>query len=117
MKPDPMAPYFPAFMVTWIALGIGSWVWIRSRPSADEKRFWHRRVTIGAGIVFGIFIAFTLQQWHQPFALLIFLPFLALITFLNLRYTFFCDACGKMSHSQQWFSSTYHCPRCGHKLR
>jgi len=117
MKPDPMAPYFPVFMVTWVAFGIGSWLWIRTRPSADEKHLWHRRVTIASGFVFGAFITFTLFQWHQPFALLIFLPFLVLITFLNLRFTFFCDACGKMSHSQQWFSSTYHCPKCGHKLR
>ena len=117
MKPDPVAPIMPFFMVAWIALGIASWVWIRTRPSADEKRLWHRRIAIASGVLFGLFLTFTILAWRQPFALLIFLPFLVLIIFLNLRFTFFCDACGKMSHSQQWFSFTYHCPKCGHKLR
>ena len=117
MKPDPMAPYFPVFMVTWIGLGIASWVWIRSRPSVDEKRLWYRRVTIAAGVIFGAFITFTLAQWHQPFALLILLPAIVPITFLNLRITFFCNACGKMTRSHNSFSATYYCPRCGHQLR
>jgi hypothetical protein len=107
----------PFFMVAWVALGIGSWLFIRSRPSVDEKRLWHRRITIGSGVLFGLFLAYTFVAWRQPFVMFIFLPFLGLIIYLNLRFTFFCDACGKTSHSQQWFSSSYHCPSCGHKLR
>jgi hypothetical protein len=45
------------------------------------------------------------------------LPAIVLIGFLNLRVTFFCDGCGKMTQSQDWFSPTCYCPRCGHKLR
>lgn len=62
-------------------------------------------------MIFGSFVTLTILAWRQPFALVIFVPAIVLITFLNLRFTFFCDACGKMSHFQQWFSSTYHTAR------
>lgn len=117
MKTDSIALYFPYFMIVWAMFGLSTWLWIRSRPTADEKKLWHLRMTVSSGIVFALFVVFVLISWGQYFPLLIVLPFIVLITYLNLRFTFFCGSCGKMSHSQQWFSSTYHCPECGNKLR
>src|SRR6516164_672921 len=102
MKPNPLAPYFVVCIIAWVALAIGSWKWISSRPSTEEKRLWFRRSTIISGLFFGTFITFISIQWHHPFALLIFLPAIVLIGFLNLRVTFFCDGCGKMTQSQDW---------------
>lgn len=117
MKWDPATPYFPYFAVAWLLLGGGSWLWMRSRPTVEEKRRWHLRVMVGSNVIFGLFATLVFISWGQFGPMLIVLPFLALITYLNLRFTFFCDSCGKMSRSQEWFSSTYHCPHCGHKLR
>jgi len=116
MKPGPMEPYFPVFMLSWIALGIGSWIWISTRPSADEKRLWHRRVAIGAAIVFGVFITLLLVQWHQPSALLVFIPALVLIAWLNLRFTDFCDNCNRRVYKQFWWGRIDFCPHCGARL-
>ena len=49
-------PYF--LIVSWIAFGLVSWLWIATRSSAEEKRLWHRRFIIVAGILFGAFISF-----------------------------------------------------------
>ena len=117
MKPDPIAPYFPVFMVSWIALGIGYWLWIYTRPSADQKRLWHRCVAIGATVIFGAFITFTLLLWRQPFALLIFIPALVVITWLNLRFTDFCESCNRMVYNQFWWRRVRFCPHCGVSLK
>jgi hypothetical protein len=116
MTRDPMAPYFPAFMISWIALGIASWIWIWTRRSAEEKRVWHRRIGIAAGVIFGAFITFTLLAWHQPFGLLIFLPALVLIIWLNLRFTTFCRHCNRMVYNYFWWRRTRFCPYCGTEL-
>src|SRR3981189_2656089 len=42
MKPDPVAPIMPFFMVAWVTLAIGSRVGSCTRPSVDERRLWHR---------------------------------------------------------------------------
>lgn len=114
MPNDPVAVYAPYFMVLWAVWCLGVWLWLRSRPTVEQKRLWHRRLNLGSGVLFGLFMV--VLSFQVP-PVLIFLPFNGLITWLNLRFTFYCDACGKRSYSQQWFSSTYHCPNCGHKLR
>jgi hypothetical protein len=115
MKTDSGPPYF--LIVSWIAFGLVSWLWIATRSSAEEKRLWHRRFIIVAGILFGAFISFSLVSWGQSQALLIFLPAIVLIGYLNIRFTFFCDACGKTIFSQALFSSGHYCSNCGNKLR
>ncbi len=116
-RPDPAASLFLPFMLAWVALGVASWLWIRSRPSVEEKRTWMRRLNVVSGVVFGAFLIVVFVLWRAYIGLLIFLPFLALIIYLRDRFTFICDQCGKTSQSMEWFSSTYHCPKCGHKLR
>ena len=49
-------------------------------------------------------------------AALLFLPFIAVIIWLNIRMMRFCDACGKMMINHQWWSTMNFCPYCGAKL-
>ena len=116
-RADPMAPAWFFFMAVWVALALGSWLWMRSRSTAAEKRLWHRRLTITAGVIFGGFMMATMVSWHQYFGLLFALPAVVLISYLNLNNTFFCDACGKMTQRTDWWSRepAHFCPKCGHK--
>jgi hypothetical protein len=111
-----MAPYAPVFMIAWIALGIGGWIWISTRSSAAKKRLWQRRFAIGTGVVFGAFLTVTLLIGHQPFTLLIALPFLVLIMWLNIRFTDYCDNCNRMVYNQFWWRRIRFCPHCGASL-
>ena len=116
MTLDPSARLMLWFNAAWLAFGFACWWWIRSKASTSEKRVTQRRITVLAGVVFGIFTASVLISWHAYSALLIFLPAIALIMFLNVRFTFTCDHCGKFSQAQSW-SKAHYCPHCGHKLR
>jgi hypothetical protein len=49
-------------------------------------------------------------------ATLLFVPFIGLITWLNIRMTRFCDGCGKILINQQWWTRMNFCPYCGRKL-
>ncbi|KUM02873.1 hypothetical protein KIF53_21395 [Chromobacterium subtsugae] len=100
------------FMTVWIAMAIGGLAFSTLSRNAKLKRKVSRIVMIAAPLLFCLF------AWHQgaqasEFA--IFLPFLALITFLNLRNTRFCDACGATQHSRG-FSRPRHCSQCGASL-
>ncbi|HEX8392442.1 MAG TPA: hypothetical protein VF665_08815 [Longimicrobium sp.] len=101
---------FPVFIVIWLALGPLSWLYIRARPTAAEKRRAHRMVTVAAAVIFGGFVLFML-----PEAAFLMVPALSLITWLNLRNTLFCDQCGKMV-TQHPFQRVGFCPRCGAPL-
>jgi hypothetical protein len=114
MTRDPMQAYFPIFMVAWFALGIAGWIWIWTRRSAAEKRRWQRRFAIAAGVIFGAFLILLMR--HQPFAWFIFLPFLVLIIWLNIRFTTFCDHCNRMIYNYFWWRRTRFCPYCGAEL-
>lgn len=116
MTRDPGASYFLAFMISWFALGIGGWIWLWTRPNAAQKRLWHRRFTVVAGRIFGAFLTCNLLMWHQPFELLIFLPFLVLIMWLNIRFTDFCENCNRMVYNHFWWRRIRFCPHCGASL-
>jgi rRNA maturation endonuclease Nob1 len=44
-------------------------------------------------------------------------PAIALITFLNLRKTKFCDACGRTLYPKSFFTPTPFCPHCGAQVK
>lgn len=85
--------------------------------TAEEKRRWFRRQAIIVGILFAITTTFMAGTWNKPFAMLvtcaIIYPATVLSTWLNIRRTFFCDACGKRFISQNPFSTVKFCPKCG----
>jgi hypothetical protein len=119
VKPDPADRVGFIFFGVWAAFGLFSWLWIRSRPSAAEKRVWHRRITIAAGIIFGAFVTAMIASWKNYTGLLIVYPAIFLITYLNLKNAFFCDSCGKFTQRAEWWSRepTFFCPKCGHKVQ
>jgi len=116
MKNEPSSPFMLWFIILWVLFGIGSWIFIQTRSDAVQKRLWYRRFCISGGIIFGAFTTVVFALWGRLLFSLIVLPFLALIMWLNLRSTFFCDSCGKMTVNQFWFSSFEFCPKCGKKL-
>ena len=112
----PLVP-FQTFMVVWIALGVGSWILIARLPSPEAKKRWSDRLSIIAGIIFFAFLCTQFASTKGSFALFIMGPALALITWLNVRNTYYCAKCGKRSLNSNWLGSSYDCPSCGTKLR
>jgi len=112
----PLVP-FPMFMVFWIGLGVGSWILIARLPTPQAKKRWSDRLSILAGIIFFAFLFTQFSPTKGSFGLFIMGPALALITWLNVRNTYFCDKCGKRSLDRNWFGDTYCCPYCGNKLK
>ena len=116
MKTEPSTPNMLWFVIPWVLFGVGSWIFILTRTIVAEKRLWYRRLCIFSGIVFGTFITVMFALWGMFLISLIFLPFIALIMWINIRCRVFCDVCGKMIVKQIWFSSYDFCPKCGSKL-
>ena len=114
MKPDPAAPYFPLYFIGWAFLAVFTWLWIRSRPTAQEKKLWSDRMSIIGAVFVGGFMCFALALWKQYFAIPIVAGVVTLIAYLNVRNTFYCESCGKRSSSSQnSFADSFHCPHCG----
>lgn len=102
--------FFPIFFVCWLLLGIGSAIFLRSATYEIKKR-WYPRFTIAAGVVFLGFIALS---GAGPF-LVIAVPAVTLITYLNIRSTRFCPKCGKTLYQQGWSRPNF-CSKCGANL-
>ena len=112
----PLVP-FQTFMVFWIALGVGSWILIARLPTPQAKKRWSDRLSIVASVIFFAFIYTQFASAKDAFPIFIMGPALALITWLNVRNTYYCEKCGKRSLDRNWFGGTYCCPNCGNKLR
>ena len=104
---------FPIFFVVWIALGVaGFFLFYVSKNVQFKKRYfpWY---AILAGV---LFISFGLGMGFPLEILYFTVPGVALITFLNIRSTKFCDNCGRTIINQAWFSKVEYCGKCGAKL-
>ena len=118
MKPDPAAQYFPFYCAGCAILALSSWLWVRSRPTPQEKKLWSDRTSIIGDVFVVGFMCFFLVLWRQYIAVPIFIAFGVFIAYLNIRNMFYCDSCGKRSTSSYgWSTRSFHCPHCGHKLR
>jgi hypothetical protein len=109
-------PEFAAFMVSWVLLGLGSFLFFHfNRNAALKRRVWPV-FGIATGLIFASVVYFSVGR-QQPKVLLLMVPALILISFLNLRTTRFCDACGRTLYRQPLFSRTQFCPHCGAELK
>ena len=115
-KPDPMAPYFPTFFIFWITFGIATWIWIQTRPNAEQKRKWYRAFVFISTLIFGGFLVLVFVRSGQPFTFLLVLPILALIMWLNLRCTDFCPKCSRRVYNPSPWRRIEFCPYCGAEL-
>src|SRR5437868_4794178 len=70
------------------------------KKDAQFKHKWMPRYAILIGLLF------ILMLYGIPWQVIAFFiaPSIALITFLNIRNTKFCDACGKTLYNHMWFS-------------
>jgi hypothetical protein len=103
---------FPLFFAVWIALAAGGFLFFTSNKDVALKKRWFPRLAFGAGALFAL-VVFLMAPWP---AALLFAPFIALITWMNIRMTRFCDACGRILINHQWWSKMNFCPYCGSKL-
>jgi hypothetical protein len=83
------------------------WISIWTRPNAAAKLRAYRVGTIIAGVIFAGFAV-----WMVPPAVVLMFPAVAVITWINLRNTIFCNNCGGMVTGQVFQRSAF-CPRCG----
>jgi hypothetical protein len=101
------------FMGVWFALGIAGWLlFYVSRNVAFKRRFFVPYILL----VGGLFLVLPIAN-GSPFSIyLILVPAITLISFLNIRSTQFCDACGRTLLSRAFFSRASFCAKCGAKL-
>jgi len=104
---------FPIFFGTWVVLGIVSFVIFFLGKDAQLKRKLWKPFVIGTG---ALFIGFVYLMGFGGEALYIMVPAVVLITFLNIRSTKFCDACGKTIINQNFLVKPDFCSKCGEKL-
>ncbi len=103
--------YFWVFFVFWIALGIGGALFFYTSKNAGLKRTVFPIYSIFGSIVF---ISFGWFIGGSNDSLFFIVPFVSLITFLNIRNTKFCDNCGKTIYNRAWFQSLKECPKCNY---
>ena len=104
---------FWVFMAVWATLGVASWWFFSRSKDADLKRGVLRWGSIAAGVLFA---GFVLAMTGEPWILLIVAPAVALISFLNIRFTKFCPSCGATLYNYNWFVAMRYCSRCGASL-
>ena len=104
---------FPIFFVVWIALGVaGFFLFYVSKNVQFKRRYFPWYVILG-GV---LFVAFGLGMGLPPETLYFMVPAVALITFLNIWSTKFCDNCGRTIINRMWFTRVEYCAKCGAKL-
>ena len=107
-------PVFFSFFVFWVVLGISAFLFFHLNRDARLKKKIYPWFVVGIGIIFASFSAW-MSDW-QPFVFLVMLPMVALITFLNIRMTKFCESCGRTVYRQPLLGPSKFCPHCGSSL-
>ena len=105
------------FVGTFIVLGVvGFFVFTFGKDVAFKKK-WFPRSVILAGVLFVLFSNTVMVIHSRSFSILAILiieiPFVALISYLNIRATKFCDNCGATAVNHNPFSRMRFCSKCG----
>jgi hypothetical protein len=102
---------FVLFVAAWVALVLGaaslSW-----RADVAGKRRWHPRLVVASAILLVAFASLIVP----PSYLLLVAPAAALIAWMNLRMTKFCDACGASLFNRSLRLPMRFCQVCGASL-
>ncbi len=110
MRPDVV---FAIFMATWIVLGVAGFLLfhVNRYTRFEKKRFpWYMSPAGVLLIAFAILIEAPLEVFFFM------VPALALIIFLNIRGTSFCENCGRTIYNHMFFSKAEYCAKCGARL-
>ncbi|WP_165231781.1 hypothetical protein [Aquisphaera insulae] len=105
-----------AFIGTWIVLAIVGFIASR-RMSAAAKRRWAPREAILVGVLF-VFFSTTMtvlqsRSWSSMSFLVLVVPAVVLISYLNIKFTKFCDKCNATLYNHNWFQPMRFCSKCG----
>lgn len=101
------------WLVSCVVISLGALFYFRGNKHVGQKRRFYRWSSITYGAMFFFLIALSGMPWP---VLLIFGAFIALIIYLNIRNTTFCEACGRTVYNNMWFSRIEYCAKCGAKL-
>jgi hypothetical protein len=105
------------FVGTWIVLGISGFFLFYLRRDVAFMRKWFPRFTILVGFLFVVFSAtlsvLSSRSLGTLGVLVVVVPAVCLISWLNIKFTKFCDKCGSTVYYQNWFSPTKFCSKCG----
>ncbi len=103
----------PVFFVIWATLAVAFSAFFYLSPNAALKRRVLPLASIAAGL---LFLGFAWKMGVPGSGLLFMIPFVGLITLINVRVIKFCDACGKTVRTQNPFSPPKFCSKCGAPL-
>ena len=95
-------------------LGFAQFWFFHFSKDVERKRRLMPVIAGGTGVLFLLFVVVGSGQLK----LVLFMgPFVALISYINIRNTTFCGACGKTVYNQLFFfSKIEYCAKCGAKL-
>ena len=109
MKPETI---FPIFMSVWVVLMIVSViVFFVGKNSKLKRKLWAPFV-IGTGLLFLGFV-YLMGKGHTLYLMV---PAVAMISFLNIRSTKFCDSCGKTNINRNLLFTAEYCSKCGERI-
>jgi hypothetical protein len=113
-------PLTGLFVATWVVLGITGFIFFFLNRDAALKRKWFPRYITLAGVLFVLYVTAMTVAGSPSFpslgVLVLVVPMVVLISYLNLKFTKFCNQCGATIIEQNWFSPTRFCSKCGNKL-
>lgn len=113
MSPNNVEQFLPIVAGIFVVLGLGNAFFFASKNAHLKRKAWPPFLIATAVVFFG-------GAWAAGApaeALLFLVPLLSVSTFLGLRSTRFCDACGKTTMSQTPFSPPTICNKCGSTLQ
>ncbi len=100
----------------WVGFGILAAFYLHSRASVEARRSVARLIIISSGVLLcGAMIAVTVVQKRSPDLLYIVIPFVAFVTWGNLKQMRFCPHCSAFDGRRPG-NRTDSCPKCGAKL-
>jgi len=105
---------FLIFFSAGVVLGIISLIIFFVGKDAQLKRKLWKPFVIGTG---ALFLGFVYLMGVSGEAFYIMASAVILISFLNIRTTKFCDACGKKIINKNSFVKPEFCSKCGEKLQ
>jgi hypothetical protein len=108
----------PLLCIFSVPLGIIGSILFYFNDDIQFKKKYFRWYVVLVGFLF-LLLAGVGQPWQV--ILFFMLPSISLIIYLNIKYTTFCDHCGRIIYknlmmSNPWSSKVIYCPKCGAKL-
>ena len=84
------------------------------------KRKWFPRFVVLGAVLFAFFATTLIVLQRRSFSalgiLVLVVPMVSLIAYLNIKFTKFCSKCGATIIDNNWFSPLKFCSKCGARL-